>query len=161
MPGAWDLFHIGHLNLLLRVRPLCDHLIVGVATDAAVHAAKQRYPVVGLAERMQIVGALGLVDQVVVDQGSKLDVYKRHRFNVLFKGDDWQGTPKGDQLVADMASVGVRVEFLTYTQSTSSTVRARAKTGHRATPVAITVWVTMPKSWEAKEYCASSSPSVK
>lgn len=121
VPGAWDMFHIGHLNLLLRVRPMCDHLIVGVASDAAVFAAKQKHPVIPLADRMQIVGALGLVDQVVVDQGSKLDVHRRHRFDVLFKGDDWVGTPKGEKLVADMASVGVRVEFLPYTNGISST----------------------------------------
>lgn len=120
-PGAWDMFHIGHLNLLLRVRPMCDHLIVGVASDAAVELAKSKRPVIALAERMQIVAALGLVDQVVVDQGSKLDVYHRHPFDVLFKGDDWLGTPKGDKLIADMASVGARVEFLSYTTGISST----------------------------------------
>lgn len=119
-PGAWDMFHIGHLNLLLRVRPMCDHLIVGVASDAAVERAKGKRPVIGLAERMQIVAALGLVDQVVVDQGSKLDVFHRHQFDVLFKGDDWRGTAKGDRLIADMASVGVHVEFLSYTTGISS-----------------------------------------
>ncbi len=125
VPGAWDMFHVGHLNLLLRVRSRCDHLMVGVATDAAVYHAKQKFPIISLAERMQIVAALGIVDQVVVDQGSKLEVFGRHRFDVLFKGDDWLGTPKGDRLIADMASVGVQVEFLSYTkQISSSALRA-------------------------------------
>ena len=99
--------------------------MVGVATDAAVYHAKQKFPIISLAERMQIVAALGIVDQVVVDQGSKLEVFGRHRFDVLFKGDDWLGTPKGDRLIADMASVGVQVEFLSYTkQISSSALRA-------------------------------------
>lgn len=121
VPGAWDMFHIGHLAILLRAREHCDRLIVGVVTDRALEQAKGKTPMVSLQERMQIVGALGLVDEVVIDQGSKLDVWHRHPFHVLFKGDDWLGTPKGDQLVADMASVGVEVHFFPYTQSTSST----------------------------------------
>lgn len=121
VPGAWDMFHIGHLNVLLQSRPHCDYMIVGVATDLAVLRAKARTPVIGLAERMKIVSALAMVDQVVVDQGSKIDVHRRHRFDVLLKGDDWQGTAKGDRLVADMATVGVRVQFLTYTAGVSST----------------------------------------
>ncbi|WP_040438372.1 adenylyltransferase/cytidyltransferase family protein [Aestuariimicrobium kwangyangense] len=121
VPGAWDMFHIGHLNILLRARALCDRLIVGVVTDQALFDAKGKHPMVPLAERMQILAALGIVDEVVIDQGSKLDVWHRHNFDVLFKGDDWLGTPKGDKLVADMATVGVRVHFFPYTQSTSST----------------------------------------
>lgn len=121
VPGAWDMFHIGHLNILLRARENCDHLIVGAVTDNALFAAKNKPPVVPLAERMRVLSSLGLVDEVVIDQGSKVDVWHRHPFHVLFKGDDWLGTPKGDKLVADMASVGARVHFFPYTPSTSST----------------------------------------
>lgn len=121
VPGAWDMFHIGHLNILKRSRPHCDHLIVGVVTDEALFRAKNKYPIVNLAERMEIVKSIGLVDEVVIDEGgSKVQVWERHPFDVLFKGDDWRGTPKGDQLEADMATVGVHVHYFPYTAHTSS-----------------------------------------
>jgi glycerol-3-phosphate cytidylyltransferase len=122
VPGAWDMFHIGHLNILLRARQLCDRLMVGVVTDEALYQAKKKYPIVPLAERMEVVAGLDIVDEVVTDfSGNKLEVWARHRFDVLFKGDDWRGTAKGDKLVADMASVGVEVCFFPYTAHTSST----------------------------------------
>ena len=116
------MFHIGHLNILNNARPHCDRLVVGVVTDEALFAAKGKVPVVPLDERMEVVASLAMVDEVVVDTSSnKLDVWRRHPFDVLFKGDDWLGTPKGDKLVVDMASVGVRVHFFPYTGHTSST----------------------------------------
>lgn len=120
VPGAWDMFHIGHLNILRRARSHCDHLIVGCVTDEALSRAKGKLPIVTLAERIEILQAIGIVDEVVIDEGSKVDVWHRHPFDVLFKGDDWLGTPKGDKLVADMASVGVTVHFFPYTAHTSS-----------------------------------------
>lgn len=128
VPGGWDMFHIGHLNMLLRSRAYCDRLIVGVATDQSLYRAKKRYPVVPLAERLQIIAALRAVDEVVIDQGSKIEVFARHRFDVLFKGDDWRDTPKGDQLIADMAAVGVKVHFLSYTPTTSSSLLRKVVT---------------------------------
>lgn len=123
VPGAWDMFHVGHLNILLRAREFCDRLIVGVVTDEALFAAKGKHPVVPLDERMDIVRAMRMVDDVVVDHSSdKLEVWQRVGFDVLFKGDDWLHTPKGDKLVADMASVGVEVHFFPYTRHTSSTL---------------------------------------
>lgn len=123
VPGAWDMFHIGHLNILLRAREHCDRLVVGVVTDEALYAAKAKHPVIPLEERMEVVRALDLVDEVTTDFSSnKLEVWKRVRFDVLFKGDDWRGTAKGDKLEADMATVGVRVHYFPYTAHTSSTL---------------------------------------
>ena len=123
VPGAWDMFHVGHLNILLRARELCDRLVVGVVTDEALFAAKSKHPVVPLDERMDVVRALDLVDEVVVDRSSdKREVWSRVGFDVLFKGDDWRGTPKGARLEADMASVGVQVRYFPYTAHTSSTL---------------------------------------
>jgi len=123
VPGAWDMFHIGHLNILLRAREQCDRLIVGVVTDEALFQAKSKYPIVPLAERMEVIGQLDIVDQVTTDFSSnKLEVWSRVNFDVLFKGDDWRGTAKGDKLEADMASVGVRVSYFPYTAHTSSTM---------------------------------------
>ena len=123
VPGAWDMFHIGHLNILLRARENCDRLIVGVVTDEALAVAKGRLPIVSLAERTELVSRLDLVDEVVTDFSSnKLEVWARLHFDVLFKGDDWRGTAKGDRLEADMASVGVEVCYFPYTAHTSSTL---------------------------------------
>ncbi|GAA1851435.1 adenylyltransferase/cytidyltransferase family protein [Microlunatus capsulatus] len=123
VPGAWDMFHVGHLNILLRAREHCDRLVVGAVTDEALFAAKAKHPVVPLAERLEVVAALDLVDEVTTDFSSdKLEVWERVRFDVLFKGDDWRGTAKGDKLEADMASVGVRVHYFPYTVHTSSTL---------------------------------------
>jgi glycerol-3-phosphate cytidylyltransferase len=124
VPGAWDAFHIGHLNILSRAREQCDYLVVGVVTDDALYQAKGKYPIVPLAERMLVIAHLGMVDDVVVDRSSdKLNVWREVGFDVLFKGDDWLGTPKGDKLQADMSSVGVTVKFFPYTVGTSSTLR--------------------------------------
>jgi glycerol-3-phosphate cytidylyltransferase len=112
VPGAWDMFHVGHLNILLRSQEYCDRLVVGVVTDDALLRAKGKYPVVPLGERMEVVSHFNMVDDVVVDYSSD---------NILFKGDDWQGTPKGDKLEVDMASVGVEVHYFPYTAMTSST----------------------------------------
>jgi glycerol-3-phosphate cytidylyltransferase len=123
VPGGWDMFHIGHLNILLRAREMCDRLVVGVVTDDALFQAKGNYPVVPLAERMELVAHLNMVDDVVVDFSSnKLEVWDKVRFDVLFKGDDWRGTAKGDKLEAELATVGVKVCYFPYTVHTSSTL---------------------------------------
>jgi glycerol-3-phosphate cytidylyltransferase len=123
VPGAWDMFHVGHLNILRRAREHCDRLVVGVVTDDAVHSAKGKRPVVPLAERMAVVAHLTIVDEVIEDYSSnKLDVWQKVGFDVLFKGDDWRGTAKGDKLEADMASVGVTVHYFPYTKHTSSSL---------------------------------------
>ena len=122
VPGGWDIFHVGHLNILLRARELCDTLVVGAVTDEALFAAKGKHPVVPLTERLEVLSQLDLVDQVVTDFSSnKLEVWARVRFDVLFKGDDWRGTAKGRKLEDDMASVGVQVCYFPYTAHTSST----------------------------------------
>ena len=123
VPGAWDMFHIGHLNIIRRAQERCDRLVVGVVTDEALYEAKAKHPMVPFDERVEIVAALDLVDEVVADFSSnKLEVWRRVRFDVLFKGDDWRGTPKGDRLEADMASVGVDVSYFPYTAHTSSSL---------------------------------------
>src|ERR687885_853375 len=126
-PGAYDLFHIGHLNLLRHARAHCDHLIAGVVSDEMLLLTKGRAPVVPLAERMEIVRGLRIVDQVHAEVvPDKLDTWREVGFDVIFKGDDWRGTPKGDKLERDFASVGVEVFYLPYTVHTSSTLLRRA-----------------------------------
>ena len=123
VPGAWDMFHIGHLNILLRSREQCDRLVVGVVTDEVLPAAKGKAPIVPLAERMDVVREIDVVDEVVIDYSSnKVEAWHRVGFDVLFKGDDWRGTPKGHQLEREMASVGARLAYFPYTVHTSSTI---------------------------------------
>jgi glycerol-3-phosphate cytidylyltransferase len=123
VPGAWDMFHIGHLNILRRAREHCDHLIAGVVLDEVLEVVKGRLPVVPHAERMEIVGAMECVDEVVTDSSSdKLLMWQQLHFDVLFKGDDWKGTPKGDRLESSLGAVGVQVVYFPYTVHTSSTM---------------------------------------
>ncbi|QDY88911.1 cytidyltransferase [Arthrobacter sp. UKPF54-2] len=120
-PGAFDLFHIGHLNILKHARSQCDFLVAGVVSDEMLEQAKGRLPVIPLAERMEIVASIGYVDKVYAETvPDKLQVWEELRFNVFFKGDDWKGTPKGDRLEAAFRAVGVDVVFFPYTVQTSS-----------------------------------------
>lgn len=122
VPGAWDMFHIGHLNILNRARAHCDILIAGVVTDETLLQAKGKLPIIPLQERVDVVAAMAVVDRVVVDTSSnKIEAWRAHGFDVLFKGDDWRGTAKGDRLEQQMASVGVEVHYFPYTAQTSST----------------------------------------
>lgn len=132
-PGVFDVFHVGHLNVINSSRPHCDHLIVGVVSDEVVTAVKGRPPVIPLDDRMEIVAAIRGVDEVVVDEhADKFDSWRELHFDVIFKGDDWRGTPKGDKLEADLATVGSRVHYFPYTRHTSSTL-LRAAIGSLST----------------------------
>ena len=123
VPGGFDMLHIGHLNVLRAARERCDRLVVGVAVDESLIAMKGRAPVIPHHERMEIVASLKFVDDVVSDYSQdKRIAWHAHPFDILFKGDDWLGTVKGDQLEAEMAEVGARVVYLPYTPSTSSSM---------------------------------------
>jgi len=125
--GAFDLFHIGHLNILRHARSQCDWLIAGVVSDERCLATKGKAPVVPLRERLEIVDSIKYVDQAVVeDVPEKLQMWEQLRFDVIFKGDDWRGTAKGDKLERDFESVGVGVVYFPYTAHTSSTLLRRA-----------------------------------
>lgn len=121
-PGAYDLFHVGHLNILRNARANCDYLIAGVVSDEMLELARGRRPVVPLAERMEIVSHISFVDRVHAETvPDKLDTWAEVGFNVFFKGDDWRGTPKGVELERRFAEVGVEVVYFPYTIQTSST----------------------------------------
>jgi glycerol-3-phosphate cytidylyltransferase len=122
-PGVYDLFHIGHLNVLRNAKLHCDHLIAGVVTDEMAQRNKGNLPVVPLAERLEIVQHIKFVDEAVAeDVPHKLEMWERLRFNVIIKGDDWKGTDRGDKLESDFAEVGVTVAYVPYTARTSSTM---------------------------------------
>lgn len=126
-PGAYDLFHIGHLNILRHAKANCDWLVVGVVADEVLELTKGRRPIIPLAERVEIVRHIDLVDDVYVEtQPDKLVTWQDVRFDLIFKGDDWRGTPKGDKLERDFATVGVEVVYFPYTVHTSSSTLRRA-----------------------------------
>jgi glycerol-3-phosphate cytidylyltransferase len=123
VPGVYDMFHVGHLNILRNARLSCDRLIAGVVSDERAEAAKGKTPVVPAVERLEIVRSIRYVDDAVLeDVPDKLQMWERLRFDVIIKGDDWRGTPKGDKLERDFAAVGVQVVYLPYTMHTSSTL---------------------------------------
>lgn len=121
-PGAYDLFHVGHLNILRHAREQCDFLIAGVVSDEMLELARGRRPVVPLAERMEIVRHISFVDQVHAEVvPDKLDTWRAVGFDVFFKGDDWRGTAKGADLERRFSEVGVEIVYFPYTIQTSST----------------------------------------
>jgi glycerol-3-phosphate cytidylyltransferase len=128
--GVFDMFHVGHLNLLRRARNHCHHLVVGVASDEYVEHLKGRPPVVPCDERIDIISALGIVDEVIIDRSEdKAAAWQQRPFDAIFKGDDWQGTPKGYRLERTMAALGVEVVYFPYTQHTSSSMLRSFLTG--------------------------------
>jgi glycerol-3-phosphate cytidylyltransferase len=126
-PGVYDMFHVGHLNILRNSRLACDYLIAGVVSDELSRIAKGKSPVIPLAERLEIVSSIRYVDEAVEeDVPTKLEMWERLHFDVIIKGDDWRGTDKGNKLERDFAAVGVQVFYLPYTVHTSSTMLRQA-----------------------------------
>ena len=131
VPGVYDMLHLGHLRIIEATAARCDRLIVGVVTDDAPMAMKGRQPVIPFDERIALVAALRMVDAAVADVGpDKRIAWRAHRFDIVFKGDDWQGTPKGDRLEAQMREIGATVRYLPYTKGVSSSV-LRPRRYHR------------------------------
>ncbi len=122
-PGVYDLFHIGHLNILRLARQHCDRLIVGVVSDEMAELAKGRRPVIPVHERLEIVRALSIVDEAIIETvPDKVETWRSTPFDVIFKGDDWRGTAKGDRLERAFAPLGVEVVYFPYTVHTSSSL---------------------------------------
>lgn len=120
--GVFDLFHIGHLNVLRRAKEQCDYLIVGVSTDEVVLRSKRKKPVIPFAERVEIVEAIRYVDRVVAEETlDKEEAWKRLRFDAIFHGDDRRGSARYDTYEKQFARLGVEVVYFPYTRETSST----------------------------------------
>ncbi len=120
--GVYDMFHIGHLNLLNHAREYCEHLIVGVNADELVEQYKQKRPVIGQDDRRTIVANIKAVDEcIIADTLDKTEMWKRLHFDAIFIGDDWKGNPRWEQTKADLAKLGVDVVFLPHTRGISST----------------------------------------
>lgn len=121
--GTFDMFHIGHLNLLKNARSRCDYLIVGVNSDHLVEEYKGKKAVVPLQERMEIVRSVRYVDEVMqIDSLDKLISWKQKHYELLFIGDDWKGNERWKRTETQMAECGVRVIYLPHTEGTTSTL---------------------------------------
>lgn len=121
--GVFDLFHMGHLNLLRRARSLCDKLIVGVTTDELARKEKGDAPTICFWERAEIVRNIRFVDMVMIQKDmDKFYVWSKIKFNILFVGDDWFGTDKWKKYEKEFKPIGVKIIYLPYTKGISSSL---------------------------------------
>lgn len=121
--GVFDLFHIGHLNILKRAKEMCDFLVVGVTTDELCYKRKNKYPIICEAERVEIVSAIKYVDKVVLQKDmNKLCAVKSVNADAVFVGSDWKNTPTWNEYEKEFAEVGCKVVYLDHTDGISSTI---------------------------------------
>jgi glycerol-3-phosphate cytidylyltransferase len=121
--GVFDLFHIGHLNILKKAKEHCEHLIVGVSTDEVVQGYKKKTPVIPFEERIAIVEAIKYVDEVVPQTSmDKFAAWEKLKFDAIFHGDDWKGSKMYEEVEKKLNSVGVEMVYFPYTKGTSSTI---------------------------------------
>lgn len=121
--GVYDMFHIGHLNLLMRAKEHCNYLIVGVNSDEATYGYKQKYPVIPEDHRLSIVAAIKYVDEAIkVDNVNKIYAYEKFKPDVIIVGDDHKNEEKWQQLDSYLRQRGSKVVFLPYTNDVSSTI---------------------------------------
>lgn len=121
--GVYDMFHIGHLNIIRRAKEQCEYLIVGVSTDELVESYKKKTPVICFEDRCAIVESIKYVDKVVPQiTMDKMEAYKSLKFDALFHGSDWQGSDMYNKIVDEFSEVGVDVVFLPHTEGISSTL---------------------------------------
>lgn len=119
--GVYDMFHIGHLNVIRNSKKNCEKLIVGVTTDELV-GYKNTKSIIPFEERIEIVSSIKYVDEVVAQETmDKIEAWERLKFDVVFVGDDWKGTEKWNKIEKEFKSLGVDVIYLPYTKGTSST----------------------------------------
>ncbi len=120
--GVFDLFHVGHLEILRKAKQNCDYLIVGVSTDELVQEYKNKKPIISFQHRVEIVKAIQYVDEVVVQKDrDKLNAYHNIGFNIMFVGDDWKGSKIFSELEEKFKNYGVEIFYFPYTKNISST----------------------------------------
>lgn len=120
--GVYDMFHIGHLNVIKSAKEQCDYLIVGVSTDKLVEVEKQKTPVIPYEERYSIIEALKYVDKVVPQlDKDKFKAWEKYHFNKMFVGSDWKNTPQWEKYEKEFEPVGVEIVYLPHTDGVSST----------------------------------------
>lgn len=128
--GTYDLFHIGHLNLLNNAKKQCDVLIVGVNSDALVMKYKNKKTNINEYDRAAIVAAIKGVDSVIITETlDKMDIYKNIKFDAIFIGDDWKGNERWQKTEEDLSKVGAKVVYLPHTNGISTTILTKRMQG--------------------------------
>ena len=126
--GVFDMFHVGHLNLLNNARARCDRLIVGINSDKLVESYKNKTPVVSEDIRKNIVENIKAVDRAyVVNTLNKVEILKQIPYDVIFIGDDWKNSKRWEETRENLKKYGVEVVFLPYTPNISSTMLRTCK----------------------------------
>ena len=121
--GVYDMFHIGHLNIIKRAKEQCDYLIVGVSTDELVEQEKNKTPVIPYEERASIVESIRYVDKVVPQVNkNKFEAWEKYHFNKMFVGSDWKGTKQWDKFEEQFKPYGVEIIYLSHTDGISSSL---------------------------------------
>lgn len=121
--GVFDLFHIGHLNILKKAKENCDYLIVGVSTDELVVDYKNRKPIISVDDRIEIISNIKCVDKVVKQtEFNKIIAYENLKFNILFHGDDWKDNPKYIEIESALKDKGVEIKYFEYTKDVSTSI---------------------------------------
>ena len=121
--GVYDMFHIGHLNILRRAKEQCDYLIVGVSTDELVQKDKNKIPIIPFEDRVKIIESIRYVDMVVPQYDkNKFAAWEKYKFNKMFVGSDWQGTDAWNRFEEQFKPLGVDIIYLSHTDGISSTI---------------------------------------
>lgn len=121
--GVFDMFHIGHLNILRRAKEQCDFLIVGVSTDELVNSEKSKTPIIPFQERCAIVGAIRYADMVVPQENKdKLAAWEKYHFHKMFVGSDWKGSSAWNKFEEQLKPHGVEIIYLEHTDGISSSI---------------------------------------
>ncbi|WP_418666260.1 adenylyltransferase/cytidyltransferase family protein [Allofournierella sp.] len=124
--GVFDMFHVGHLNILRRAKEQCEYLIVGVSTDALAREYKKKYPIICQENRFEIVQAIRYVDRVVWQEDmNKYAAWEQLRFDAMFHGDDWENSALYEEYKKTLGKIGVKLVFLPHTKGVSSTIIRR------------------------------------
>lgn len=121
--GVYDMFHIGHLNILQNAKQYCEYLIVGVTTDELCLKRKNKKPIINYSDRARIVSSIKYVDKVIpqVDM-DKISLVKKIKANVVFVGSDWKNSDSWNKYEEEFSKIGVEVMYLPHTDGISSTV---------------------------------------
>ena len=121
--GVYDMFHIGHLNILKRAKEQCEYLIVGVTTDELCYKRKNKYPIICEQDRMEIVSAIRYVDKVVPQADmDKTKAVQNYGIDAVFVGSDWKGSESWNRYEKEFAEAGCTVVYLDHTEGISSTI---------------------------------------
>ena len=121
--GVFDMFHIGHLNILKKAKEQCDYLIVGVSTDELVQKTKNKTPIIPFEVRIEIIKAIKYVDMAVPQENKdKIAAYNKYKFDVMFVGDDWKGSSLFSKCEVELKKHNCDVIYFPYTKGTSSTI---------------------------------------